>query len=52
MNSMRWLYKLLGFKEVEIIEADDIGNITVRATDDPEFMIGDTIWFKKGKKEF
>lgn len=47
---MNWLYKLLGFKEIKINKADDIGNITIRATDDPEFMIGDTIWIKEGKK--
>lgn len=46
----KWLYKLLGFKEEKIIEADDIGNITVRATDDPIYMIGDTIWFKENKR--
>jgi len=48
---MKWLYKLLGFKEEKIIEADDIGNITIRATDDPEFMPDDTVWFKEGTSQ-
>lgn len=45
---MKWLYRLLGFIEEKVTEADDIGNITIRATDEPEFMKGDTIWFKEG----
>ena len=48
---MEWLYKLLGFKEEKIIASNDIGDITIRPTDDPIYINGDTIWYKEGKRE-
>ncbi len=48
---MKWLYKLLGFKEVVIFNSDDIGNITIRAADDPEYLDGDTIWIKESRRQ-
>ena len=48
---MKWLYKLLGFKEVKIIEANDMADITITPTDDPIYGIGDTVWIKEGKRE-
>ena len=48
---MKWLYRLLGFKETKIIEADDIGNITIRASDDPIYMENDSVWIKEGKRQ-
>ena len=45
---MKWLYKLLGFREIKIIGADDVGSITLN--EHPSFMKGDTIWIKEGEQ--
>lgn len=44
---MRWLYKLLGFKEYKIYEADDdcIDIINIQG-----FKTNDYVWLKKSKK--
>ena len=51
---MKWLYKLLGFKEAKIFNSNDVGDITIKGEDDdgePMYVDGDTIWYKEGHSD-